>query len=459
MRAGMKNGDHVLAALRQSEDAHRRALTRLQQTELAYRKLIPVGLLELCGGNDGAPQDILNIRLGDHAEKPMTIMFSDIRNFMSIAEGMTTTQSLRFFNSYFGQMDAVIARHSGIVDKFIGDGIMALFPAGSDDALRGSIEMIRRVRHYNEGRVRAGYPPINVGIGLNTGIVMVCIVGGENRINSTVIGDAVNLASRLEAETKTYRIPVVISHSTLRGLSDQNDYSIRFLDRIKVKGRSQPVSIYEVFDCDGEAMRGAKHQSRDLFEKAVSFYHMHDIDDAHALFRQCAEIAPDDAPTHVYLRRCEDYKSSGIHYGTSEMTSKLEWSVKHHSGIDDLDVAHHEVVNKINELTLSVAHGNRESMLRILKFLQWHSEGVFPIEEALMSKHKYPLAESHVHDHRRFAADLGSLTAQIEEGRAEFRYLAFKGKMLMLDWFSSHLSGADHHFIRFLKEDASGVYL
>jgi len=141
------------------------------------------------------------------------------------------------------------------------------------------------------------------------------------------------------------------------------------------------------------------------------------------------------------------------------MTSKLEWSVKHHSGIDDLDVAHHEVVNKINELTLSVAHGNRESMLRILKFLQWHSEGVFPIEEALMSKHKYPLAESHVHDHRRFAADLGSLTAQIEEGRAEFRYLAFKGKMLMLDWFSSHLSGADHHFIRFLKEDASGVYL
>lgn len=431
----------------------------LSQASAVYGKLIPVRLMEICGSEKDGDHDILSVELGDHTEKQMTVMFSDIRNFTSLTEGMTTRQSLRFINSYFGQMDSVIAHSNGIVDKFIGDGIMALFPSSADDALRGAIDMIMHVCHYNEGRVRANYDPIQIGIGLNTGIVMVCIVGGEHRMSSTVIGDAVNLASRLEEATKMYHTPIVISQSTLNDLADNDQYCVRFLDRIKVKGRTQPVSIYEVFDCDDHVLRRSKITTISMFEKAVSFYHMRNIEDAHVLFSECLEITPEDEQARIYLRRCEDYRASGIHHGTGEMTVKLEWKLRHSSGIEDLDVASREVVNKLNELTLSVANGDRGSMLRILKFLRWHCDGVFPIEESLMKEHRYPLAEHHVHAHRRFAVELESLTAQMEEKESEFSYLAFRGKMLILDWFESHMSGTDHHFIRFLKEEVNQVCL
>ena len=199
--------------------AHQQALALLQQTETAYGRLVPHQLLNLLEA-----KSIVDVKLGDQVERKMTIMFSDIRDFTPLSESMTPAENFEFINSYLSQMEPVISRHHGIIDKYIGDTIMALFEKGADEAVSGAIAMLERLGYYNAGRDRAGYEPINVGIGLNTGVVMIGTVGGINRMDSTVIGDAVNLTSRMEEATKTYHAPLIISQNTLYDLVDPKKY-------------------------------------------------------------------------------------------------------------------------------------------------------------------------------------------------------------------------------------------
>ena len=198
-------------------------------------------------------------------------MFSDIRNFTPLSESMTPGENFEFINSYLSQMEPVIGRHGGIIDKYMGDTIMALFPQSADDALTGSIAMLEKLVDYNAGRRRAGYLPIQIGIGLNTGMVIIGTVGGTNRMDSTVVGDAVNLGSRIEEATKTYHAPLLISQNTLYDLSDPLKYDIRFLDRIRVKGKTQPLSIYEVFDNDPTDLRHGKRATKANLKKRSPF--------------------------------------------------------------------------------------------------------------------------------------------------------------------------------------------
>jgi len=225
--------------------AHQQALALLQQTETAYSRLVPHQLLSLLQA-----RSIVDVKLGDQVERKMTILFTDIRDFTSLSESMTPAENFEFINSYLSQMEPVISRHHGIIDKYIGDAIMALFEKGADEALGGAIDMLERLAYYNAWRQRAGYLPIQIGIGLNSGMVMIGTVGGINRMDSTVIGDAVNLAARVEEATKLYNTPLLISHNTLYDLNTPDAYHLRFLDRIRVKGKAQPLSIYEVFDND-----------------------------------------------------------------------------------------------------------------------------------------------------------------------------------------------------------------
>ncbi|MFH0934669.1 MAG: adenylate/guanylate cyclase domain-containing protein, partial [Pseudomonadota bacterium] len=189
--------DNIQEILHKVIIAHQQALALLQQTETAYSRLVPHQLLNLLQA-----KSIVDVKLGDQVERKMTIMFSDIRDFTPLSESMTPAENFEFINSFLSQMEPVISRHRGIIDKYIGDAIMALFEHGAVDAVSGAIAMLERLSYYNAGRVRAGYTPVNIGIGLNTGMVMIGTVGGINRMDSTVIGDAVNLTARLEEATK-----------------------------------------------------------------------------------------------------------------------------------------------------------------------------------------------------------------------------------------------------------------
>ena len=425
--------------------AHQQALALLQQTETAYGRLVPHQLLNLLEA-----KSIVDVKLGDQVERKMTIMFSDIRDFTPLSESMTPAENFEFINSYLSQMEPVISRHRGIIDKYIGDAIMALFEHGADDAVSGAIAMLERLNYYNAGRERADYPPIHIGIGLNTGVVMIGTVGGINRMDSTVIGDAVNLTSRLEEATKTYHAPLIISQNTLYDLADPGKYHIRFLDRIRVKGKSQPLSIYEVFDNNEEELRISKRDSLPVFEKAVAYYHLKDIGKAIPLFKQCLDISPDDFPALIYLERCYEYQATGQHWGTGELQSGLVWKEEQHTGIKEVDDAHRSLMEHINTLTARIDQNDCGDFVSIFPFLTRHAQHLFPIEEKLMYERKYPFAEGHAQEHRRFTENLSELEKKARNSMEDPRYLAFRTELLLLDWFASHATKADRHFARFM---------
>lgn len=428
--------------------AHQQALTLLQQTEAAYSRLIPHQLLHLLEA-----KSIVDVKLGDQVERKMTILFSDIRDFTPLSESMTPTENFEFINSYLGQMEPVISRYHGIIDKYIGDTIMALFEKGADDAVSGAIAMLERLDYYNAGRIRAGYEPINVGIGLNTGVVMIGTVGGINRMDSTVIGDAVNLTSRIEEATKTYHAPLIISQNTLYDLVEPTKFDIRFLDRIRVKGKSQPLSIYEVFDNNPEELRNSKRETLEIFEKAVAYYHLKDAEKAIPLLRKCIDISPEDFPALFYLERCYEYQATGQHLGTGEVQTGLAWKEEQHTGLPDVDEAHRVLMEHINTLSAQIDQDDCGKFADIFPFLARHTQHLFPIEEKLMRENNYPFAEGHAQEHKRFIENFAELEKKARIGKEDPRYLAFRTELLLLDWFASHATKADRHFSRSLLQN------
>jgi hemerythrin len=450
------SSDSIQEILHKVIFAHQQALTLLQQTETAYGRLIPHQLLNLL-----EVKSIVDVKLGDQVERKMTIMFSDIRDFTPLSESMTPAENFEFINSYLSQMEPVISKHRGIIDKYIGDAIMALFAHGADDAVSGAIAMLERLNYYNAGRLRAGYIPIQIGIGLNTGMVMIGTVGGINRMDSTVIGDAVNLTARLEEATKIYHSPLIISQNTLYDLADPDKYHIRFLDRIRVKGKSQPLSIFEVFDNDAPELRSSKEACQPLFDEAIAYYHLKDIPRATELLKKCVEIAPNDIPALIYLERCNEYQTSGQHQSTGELDFGINWKDEYLTGLEPLDNAHRKLLDHINGFIEQVKQGNTGGFRDLFAFLTEHTENNFRIEEELMQQHQYPFAESHQQEHKRFIANFKELEKKTQAGVDAPRYLAFRTELLLLDWFSSHSTKSDRHMTRFLQNPVgarSGKY-
>jgi class 3 adenylate cyclase len=190
--------------------------------------------------------NILEIELGDWTECSMSIFFLDIRNFTSLSENMSPRDNFRFLNSFLSIFGPIVRTYGGFVDKYPGDGIMALFPGEPDDALSSALEMRERLIGYNEGRARGGYAPIRFGIGIHTGPLMLGTIGENNRMDSTVISDTVNAASRLEGLTKKYSTDILVSGETLRNLKKPTDFDTRFIAEETVKGKEKAVQVHEL---------------------------------------------------------------------------------------------------------------------------------------------------------------------------------------------------------------------
>jgi PAS domain S-box-containing protein len=263
----------------------------IEKTISSYRKFVPHQMLNLLG-----KESITDVEVGDQVEKDLTILFSDIRDFTAMTEVFTPKESFNFINSYLGQMETIVSAHNGVIDKFIGDAIMAIFPESAEDALNCSLSMLQQLDKFNEERKAYGHAPVNIGIGLNTGLCMLGTVGGFNRMQGTVIGDAVNISSRLESETKKYGVHLLIGENTYYGISDIGRHNIRFIDRVLVKGKSRPQSVYEVFDNDPVEVKKLKNETKLLFEEALAHYHYKKIDAAKAMLEKCIMINPGDNP-------------------------------------------------------------------------------------------------------------------------------------------------------------------
>jgi class 3 adenylate cyclase len=277
-----------------------RAFDRAELLTSAYERFVPNKFL-----NHLDKDDIINVQLGDNIQRNMTILFADIRSFTSMSETMTPQENFNFLNSYLGRMEPVITHHQGFIDKYIGDAIMALFEQNADDAINAGVAMLYNLEKYNHDRNKAGYQPINIGIGINTGELMLGIIGGKNRMDGTVISDAVNLAARMEALTKIYQTPLLISKNALDNLSQPEDHFIRMIDHVQVNGKTTSISIYEVFDTDPKPQLTAKVANKELFTQAIQLYSVGNYKPAQVLFQRCLYTAPNDKVVHIYLQRIE----------------------------------------------------------------------------------------------------------------------------------------------------------
>ena len=261
-------------------------------------RFVPNEFLALLGCNN-----LIDIRLGDAKQQDMTVLFCDIRGFTQLSENMTPVESFKFINEYLSYMEPLISKHHGFVDKYIGDAIMALFSGDADGALDASIGMLKSLEEYNEFRKTENQTPIYVGIGINTGSMILGTVGGEKRMDGTVISDAVNLSSRIESLTKNYKVPLLITHHTFRVLKHPENYAIRMVDSIKVQGKDELITVYEVFDADAQEVKSAKLATLDSFNRGMSFYTQKNFEQAQLEFIQCLVNNPQDTVSKIYLTR------------------------------------------------------------------------------------------------------------------------------------------------------------
>ncbi len=273
---------------------------KLAKINLAYGRFVPYEFLRMLH-----KESILDVKLGDQLKRKMSILFSDIRDFTSMSELMTPEETFQFINDYLSCLEPAIVEHGGFIDKYIGDAIMALFSQSADDAVKAGISMLTRLEEYNQNRIQAGKIPIKIGIGINTGDLMLGTVGGKDRMDGTVIGDAVNLASRLEGLTKNYRVSLLVSHQTFLKLENPNDYAIRLIDRVQVKGKSEMVTVFEVFDADPPEIKAAKLLTQSAFEQAIFLYNQQQYREAAELLEDCLSKNPGDRAFEVYLERIQ----------------------------------------------------------------------------------------------------------------------------------------------------------
>ncbi|EDN67755.1 adenylyl cyclase class-3/4/guanylyl cyclase [Beggiatoa sp. PS] len=279
----------------------------LAQLNQSYERFVPREFLSLL-----EKQSIIDVQLGDHVEKEITILFSDIRGFTALSEKMTPHENFHFINDYLSQMEPIIFEHHGIIDKYIGDAIMAIFSTSADDAIQGSIAMLKQLTAFNQKRQQQNLSPIGIGIGLNSGPSMLGTIGGTTRMDTTVISDAVNLASRVEELTKVYGTALLITEQTYLALVDPLQYHVRVIDVVKVKGKSQEVTVYEIYDADSPTIVALKDQTRDEFEEGFVLYHWEEFNDAHPFFERVFKINPNDKVAHIYLKRCKHFQKYGV---------------------------------------------------------------------------------------------------------------------------------------------------
>ncbi|MEG3991336.1 adenylate/guanylate cyclase domain-containing protein [Microcoleus sp. S28C3] len=270
----------------------------------AYGRFVPHQFLHLLGY-----ESIIDVNLGDQVQQEMSVLFADIRDFTALSETLTPEENFKFINAYLSRMEPAITSNNGFIDKYIGDAIMALFSDCADDAVKAGIAMLNTLTNYNEHRQKVGYIPIQIGIGINSGSLMLGTVGGKSRMDSTVISDAVNLASRIEGLTKDYGVPLLISQQTLERLRNPADYAIRIVDKVQVKGKSQYVVVYEVFDADPPEIRSAKLANLPVYTEAMLLCDRKEFREAGKLFEECLRKNPSDPVARIYLKRCRDWRS------------------------------------------------------------------------------------------------------------------------------------------------------
>ena len=279
---------------------------RQQDLVKAYARFVPREFLRTLGH-----ESILDVRLGDQVAQRMTVLFSDIRSYTSLSETMTPEENFNFINAYLSRIGPNITQNDGFINQYIGDGIMAMFP-NPENAVKAAIGMQQALLRYNESRMAKGRIPIQTGIGMHTGNLMLGIIGDDERHDVGVISDVVNCASRIEGLTKYFGVSILITEDTLTGIERTEAYSHRFLGRVQVKGKEGVIAVYELFDADGGEQARLKSMTTSLFRQGLEEYFNKNFAEAALYLKKAQTANPNDQVTMHYLRKAAMYLVGGV---------------------------------------------------------------------------------------------------------------------------------------------------
>lgn len=283
-----------LEARLRAADEHRRSLMDVQS------RFVPNELLRILDIDD-----LRRVRSGYRVERQMTVLISDIRGYTTLLEDMNVFEASNLTMGFLRAVEVPIITCNGMIQDVRGDEVVAVFESEPDNAVRAGLAMLRSLREHNRERLALRSEELQVGIGINTGAVGVGLVGGVNRMVLTIIGDAVNLAARIESANKRYGSALLISDATYTRLAKRDQFDIRRMERVMVVNRRQPVTIYEVYDEDPAPLRAAKRSAQPAFDDAFRLFDAGDADQACAAFERCRRLLPDDPIAALHLAHCD----------------------------------------------------------------------------------------------------------------------------------------------------------
>jgi predicted ATPase/class 3 adenylate cyclase len=266
----------------------------------AQSRFIPSELLRILDIDD-----IRRVRRGHRVERRLTVLISDIRGYTTLLESMDVAEASELALGFLRAVEVPIITNNGLLQDVRGDEVLAVFDTQPDHAVSAGLAILRSLRDHNRERVARGTDELRVGIGINTGTVALGLVGGVNRMALTVIGDAVNLASRVESTTKRYGANLLISDETYAQLADRDRFAIRRMERTQVINRRRPVTIYEVYDDDPEPLRAAKRAAQPVFDEAFALLDAGDVQQARQAFERCRALLPADPVAPLHLAHCD----------------------------------------------------------------------------------------------------------------------------------------------------------
>lgn len=282
----------------------------------ATDRFVPYEFLQILGR-----KDITKVALGDQVERNSTVFFSDIRNYTTLSEKLSPQETFAFLNTYLGRVGPIIESYGGFVNQFLGDGIMALFMerqsplSASEKTLRAAIKIQEEILEFNRTNDSFDIQELRMGIGIHHGPLMLGVIGDEQRMDIGVVSDTVNTASRMEGLTKIFGASILMSEVSYNELEEPDAYTLRYLGKVKVKGRQQALGIYDCYDAEGAEMFEKKAESRILFEKGLEAYFDMKFKAAKQAFEDVLKIFPEDQATKFYLQQTQFHLKVGTPEG------------------------------------------------------------------------------------------------------------------------------------------------
>ncbi|MEL7531565.1 MAG: adenylate/guanylate cyclase domain-containing protein, partial [Bacteroidota bacterium] len=265
-------------------------------------RFVPKEFLKVLGRDT-----VTDLQLGDSTQKRVTVLFSDIRDYTVLAESLSPEDTFRFVNAYVGRMGPIIRGNEGFVQQYLGDGIMSVFQREPEDSLKAAIEMQEELNQYNIIRREKRRREIHIGIGMHTGPLIMGIIGDELRADTATISDTVNTASRMEGLCKYFGASIILSEAVYKQIKQPEAYNFRWIGEVQVKGKVEPLGIYECLDGYVTELKAQKMESAGDFAKGIEAFVKKDFETAVGLFEKIYALNPSDLAARNYLQRATQY--------------------------------------------------------------------------------------------------------------------------------------------------------